>query len=290
MREVVVFVGDGGQVRDNVLDFRAFVELRSTDEPVRHALAHENFFECASLSVRPIEHRNIAVGHPGIVKRRDFVCDKLRFIVLSDSRVTRDRLARAAIAKQFLRHRGVEVVSDNGVRRIEDVLGRAVVLLEDNDAGTRKILPELENVADVCSAECVNRLVGVTHHRDGRRVDSARVVEQRGGRFRRNVFGPDGASQFVNEFVLRLVGVLVFVNEHVTKASLIQRADFRESPKQEDRLGDEVVEVKCVGSAKFLCISAEDIEKHDLVRVVGIDLARVCVGVDEFVFEFRHFG
>ena len=43
----------------------------------------------------------------------------------------------------------------------EDVLGRAVVLLEQHDLGAREVALELDDVADVGAAEGVDRLVGV---------------------------------------------------------------------------------------------------------------------------------
>ena len=44
---------------------------------------------------------------------------------------------------------------------LEDVLGRAVVLLEQDDLRAREVALELDDVADVGAAERVDRLVGV---------------------------------------------------------------------------------------------------------------------------------
>ncbi|CAB4596541.1 unannotated protein [freshwater metagenome] len=122
MGKVVVFVGDGGQVRNDVLDFSAFVELCAADESIRHPFAHEDFFKCSGLRVGSIEHGDIPIRHSAVVEGRDFVRHKLCFVVLGDTGETGNRLTSPAIAKELLRHRRVEVVADNRIRRVKNVL------------------------------------------------------------------------------------------------------------------------------------------------------------------------
>src|SRR5438093_12139784 len=45
------------------------------------------------------------------------------------------------------------------MRRIENGLGRTIVLIEDDDPSVREVLLEIEDVADVCAAPGVDRLV-----------------------------------------------------------------------------------------------------------------------------------
>ena len=287
VREVVIFVRNRDEVRHDVLDFGAFVEFCSADQAVRHTFAHQDFFECARLGVGSIEHRHLAVRHSAVVQRGDLVGDKLRFVVLGYAGVTRNRFTRAEFTEQLFRHRGVEVVADDGVCRIENGLRRTVVLFENDDLGAGKIVAEFEDVADVGTTERVNGLVGVPHDRQGRRVDSAARIEQRRRRFGGNVFGADRAGQLVNQFVLRLVRVLIFIDEDVSESTLIQSTDLGESPKKIHGLCDEVIKVERIGPTKFVGVPAENIEDHDLVGVVRIDAAGERIGVDEFVFQLR---
>ena len=58
------------------------------------------------------------------------------------------------------------VVADDGVRRVEDGPGRAVVRLEPDDLGPREVAGEVQDLADVGPAPAVDRLVVVAHHAD----------------------------------------------------------------------------------------------------------------------------
>ena len=79
-------------------------------------------------------------------------------LVLGD--VAGDLLAVARVGPQLLRL-AVGVARDDRVRRVEDRLRRAVVLLEQDRRRVRVVALELEDVADRRAAEGVDRLVGV---------------------------------------------------------------------------------------------------------------------------------
>ena len=60
----------------------------------------------------------------------------------------------------------LRVVRDHRARGFQDILGGAVILLQTDDRGVRKVLLEIENVVDVRAAPAVDRLVFVAHHAD----------------------------------------------------------------------------------------------------------------------------
>jgi hypothetical protein len=78
------------------------------------------------------------------------------------------------IGREQLLVLAVEVVGDDRVRRIEDVLGRAVVLLEQDHLGVGEVALELDDVADVGAAERVDRLVGVADDGEARALEPRR--------------------------------------------------------------------------------------------------------------------
>src|SRR3712207_7056583 len=55
------------------------------------------------------------------------------------------------------------VVGDDGVGRVEDPLGGAVVLLQDDDARAGEVPLEVEDVAEIGAPPAVDRLVVVAH-------------------------------------------------------------------------------------------------------------------------------
>src|SRR3990170_4833043 len=106
-----------------------------------------------------------------------------------------NRIALAAFREERLPLPG-DIVRDDARRRVEDVLGGAVVLLELDDFSSRKIILKIEDVIDVRSTKTINTLIFVAHRGD--------------------VAGLPG--QQLHQDVLRLVRVLVLVDEQVLKA------------------------------------------------------------------------
>ncbi len=120
-----------------------------------------------------------------------------------------DRLALAELRPEPLRL-AVAVVVDHRVRRLEDRVRRAVVLLERDRAGAGEVALEVEDVADVRAAEGVDRLVGVPDHQQ------VLVL----------------AGDQLEEAVLRVVRVLVLVDEDVAERVLPVRARLGEPLEQ----------------------------------------------------------
>ena len=97
--------------------------------------------------------RNLA-GHPAAL------------VVLVARAVEPDLLALVAVGEEVLRV-AAGVLRDDRVRGVEDRLGRAEVLFEQDDRGVGKALLELQDVAHVGRAEAVDRLVRVARRRRG---------------------------------------------------------------------------------------------------------------------------
>ena len=162
-RDRVVGVVQQREVGYSVLDLGALVEPRPADHLVRHALADKHVLEDAQLGVRPVEDRDLGCGvaelHETGYLRRDEAC--LRVLVFD-----LDHLHGVAVAE--LRPQPfrlpVAVVVDDRVRRPEDRVRRAVVLLERDRVGPTEVLLEVEDVANVGAAQSVDRLVRIAHH------------------------------------------------------------------------------------------------------------------------------
>jgi hypothetical protein len=157
------------------------------------------------------------------VQRLDLVRDELGLVVLRVAGEADDRVTGADVGPELL-VLAVEVVADDGVRGGEDVLRRAVVLLEQHDLGARVVALELGDVADVGAAEGVDRLVGVADDGERRRLAVARSKIIMPSRRRR---APHRAGELVDERVLGVVGVLVLVDEDVPEPA-VDVGDVRE--------------------------------------------------------------
>ncbi len=107
---------------------------------------------------------------------------------------------------------------------VEDRLGGAVVLLQVDGLRVRVVALEVQDVADIGRAPGVDRLIGVAHNAD---VAVA-------------------AGQQPRELVLRHVGVLELVDQHVEEALLVLLAGCLVLAQQLHRAQDHVVEVEGV--------------------------------------------
>ena len=141
----------------------ALIELGAANHAVWKTGANEDFFEGTGLGVGSVEHGNVAVVGAGAVQIADFVGYELGFVVGRVAGVANDFVAVAAVCPEVFVW-AIEVVADNRVGGVENVLGRAIVLLEQNRLGPGEVFFELADVANVCAAKRVNRLVAVAHH------------------------------------------------------------------------------------------------------------------------------
>ena len=197
-----------------------------------------------------------------------------------------DVVTRPAVGEQVLGFT-VKVVSDDSVCSIEDVLGGAIVLLQQNDGCPRKIALKLGDVANVCAAEGINRLVGIPHHGEG--GTGQRSIA--GGRNRRvfgDVLGGNRAGEFSNQRILRVVGVLVLIHQNVPKPGLIFRRHLGKSPEQVHGLADEVVEIKRLGAGELPLVAVPNLYEQRVGGVRRIRGAAVRIHVGKFIFQPGH--
>ena len=219
-RDGVVGVVDHLEVRHRVLDLGALVEARAADHLVRDALADEHVLEHPALRVRPVEDRDLRARPALLDQLRHLGGDEARLgvLVLDLERTHRRPVAEVGEERLLL---ALAVVRDDGVRGAEDGVRGAVVLLERDELRAREVALELEDVADVGAAERVDRLVRV--------ADGADV--------------PVLAAEQLEQPVLRVVRVLVLVDEDVAERLLPALAGFREALQHLDREHEQVVEV-----------------------------------------------
>src|SRR5207249_9737533 len=99
------------------------------------------------------------------------------------------------------------------MRRIENSLGRTIVLIEDDDPSVREVLLEIEDVADVCAAPGVDRLVGVTDNTD--------VAVTRGPLLGEDVLGDVRVLELIDMDIEVAVGVLLKTSSRSLKSSTV---------------------------------------------------------------------
>ena len=114
-----------------------------------------------------------------------------------------------------------DIVCDHAVRRIQNILRTAVILLQLNDLRVRKILLKIEDISDIRTPKFVDRLIIVTDH--------TQIA----------VF----ARQQTDQFKLRRIRVLILVHHDIFEPFLIIVEHLHIRLEQLHRLHDEVIKI-----------------------------------------------
>ena len=276
-RDLVGGVDQHPQVGERVTDLAALVEAHPADDLVGLAGADEHLLEHARLGVGAVEDRDVGGPGVGLVDQLvDLLGDEPGLVVLVVGDVADDPLAGPGVGPQLLRLAAL-VVADHLVGGVEDGLGGAVVLLQQDRRGVGEVLLEVEDVADVGAAEGVDRLVGVTHHHQLAGLDPLGLGVE--------VLGVVGA-QLVDQGVLGVVGVLVLVDEDVAEPAAVVLAYVGERLEEVDRRHDQVVEVEGVGLAQALLVERVGGRRRLLEAVARV--AGRLLRVAQLVLVVRH--
>ena len=258
----VVRIVDHLQVRDRVLHLRALVEARAADHLVRDLAADEHVLQHPRLRVRPVEDRDLVTVHALVDEAGDLGRDPPGLGVLVLDLEDADRLPVAELGPEVLRL-PLGVVRDHVVGRAKDGVRRAVVLLERHHTRLAEVALELEDVADVGSAQGVDRLVRV--------ADDADV--------------PVLLGQELEQAVLRVVRVLVLVDEDVAEGLLPALLRLGEALEHLDGEHQQVVEVDGVRGEEPALVQL--VRVGDRLVVEGLDPVPVLGGVDQLVLGRR---
>ena len=205
------------------------------------------------MGVRPVHDGDIGVLVAIFCDETgDFGGDPQGFLLRVVRRVACNRRALACGGPQLLGFAPL-IVGDDRVGRVENRLRRTIVLLEHDGLRIREILLEILDIADIRATERVNRLVGIADDRHPRRAYPA-STNRRGIRL---LIGID-ASKLADQHVLRVVGVLVLVDENIAELMPVVIGDIRLGTQQFDGTHDQVVEIDGVRRGETMLIFRVD--------------------------------
>ena len=155
------------------------------------------------------------------------------------------------------------VVGNHGVGGIEDGAGGAVVLLQPDRFGDVVVAQEVVHVADFRTAEGVDRLVVVTHGKQGGR----------------------GAGEAAQPLVLQAVGVLEFVDQDLVEARLVVGAQGFVAGQQLEARQQQLGKIHHAFAAALALVFAPDVDQPAVEGAGGLHAVRAqslfLVAVDE---------
>ena len=177
----------------------------------------------------------------------DLLDDKPSLIMLVAGHMQHQRIA----GRIFRPHRfrlAAGIVVDQGIGRIEDHLGRAVILLQFDYRSFRVIFFKIKDVADIGAAPAVNALVRIADH-----AEVAVLCRQHPG-----------------QCVLRVVGVLIFIDQDIAKPLLVFFPHRRELFQQTHRHIHQIIKIHRIVRQQLLLVQTVHGSHPLLVVIVGL--------------------
>ena len=266
---LVVEIAQQAEVGEDVFDFLALIERKTTVDAVGEVALAEHVLEGATLGVGAIEDGDLVEAHAfRAVQPRDDAHHLGRLFLVSGGGHDTDFVAFFVFAEHHLFYLPL-VVGDDTVGSTDDVLGGAIVLLELDGDGFWILAMEVEDVVNLRSAERVDALGIVAHYAD------VGVVA-----------GEEGDNG-----VLRVVGVLVFVDKEILETLPIAPAYLFVVGKEEVGVEQEVVEIESPCRAATPKVFGVDVMGFTdaFALIVGLNLGIGCIILrqDEIVFGRR---
>ena len=243
----VARIVDHAQICDDILDLAPIVKPHRAHHRIGHARCVECLLDVAGLRVRPIEHGNISVLDIEHRMQTLYLAhDKGRLVLLRRTFVDDNRIALHIVRPQSL-FLAIQIVFDDCVRRLEDILCRAVVLLEQDDCCLRIVALEIEDIAHIRAAPAVDGLIRIAHNAD--------VPVSPGKEFR--------------DLILRPVRVLILVHKDVAELLLILFPYLCVLRKHRNRQHQEIVKIERVVRTQLRLVKL-----IDLRDLLGKEIAR----------------
>ena len=230
------------QEGDDVAHLLAVEERHPAHHHVGDAVRPQLRLEGPELDLGPAEDGE--VGGPRLVQPQELPDLLDRELGLRDLVLEAQEAHPLALSPRRLQGLLVAggVLPDDGVGRVQDLAGGAVVGLQADDLGPLEIAGEAQDLADVGPPPAVDGLVVVAHHADV------------------PVLAPD----LLHDLVLGVVRVLVLVHQEVAVPLPVVRADVLVLAEEAHGLEQQVVEVEGARPGQELPVALPD-RAHELV-------------------------
>ncbi len=235
------------QICDDVLDLLTVVKPGSAHDLVRDIRVHQLVFQNARLGMDPVEHDLIRETTPLPLEFQDIpnhILGFRGFIV----RVIKLDFRPALFLSPKRLGLAPSIVLDQMICRIKNHGRRAVILFHADRPGFRIIRLKIQDIFDIGPAPRVNGLVRIPDHGD--------LTPRR--------------SKKLHKTVLRVVRVLVFVDQNVLETVLPGLKNRRHSVKKCDGLHDQIAEITCLEFFHLLFVEFVDLSHGILIKVLGL--------------------
>ena len=233
----IVVIDGQSEVGNDVFYLFPLIKAQSPINAIRDMLPPHFLFERSTLRVGAVENGKLVVVAPLLpLQTLDILAHHKSFLLIRVNRLEQELLAFIVPAKHIFAYLPL-VVTYQTVGRLHDVLRRAVVLFEFEESSLGKLLLKVENIVDVGPAKAIDTLRIIAHDADS----------------------PMPFSEQRHDTLLHMVGVLIFIHQHIAKSGSVIGPHSLVVAQQLMGEHQQIVEVHGIGGTATLHIRAIDV-------------------------------
>ena len=260
------------EISNNILDFLALVETQSAINAIRNTLLSELLLEAAALGIGTIENGKITILAAILAPDTLHVLrHNHRLFLVAVRRLILNLLTLRILAEHILRNL-VAVVLDQTVSRLNDGLGRAVVLFQFEETRSLKLALIVENIIDICTTETIDTLRVITHG-----TNTLLLL-----------------TELHDDRHLNVVGILILIHQDIIEAGGIFVANILMLPEELIGKRQQIIEIHGIGLLAALHVSHENLTNlRDLRTLVLLEDSRIALisrSTHQVVLRHRNLG
>ena len=260
------------EISNNILNFLALVETQSAIDAIRNTLLSELLLEAAALGIGAVENGKITILAAILAPDTLHVLrHNRRLFLVAVSRLILNLLALRILAEHILRNL-VAVMLDQTVSRLNDGLGRAVVLFQFEETRALKLALIVENIIDIGTTETIDTLRVITHG-----TNTLLLL-----------------TELHDDRHLNVVGILILIHQDIIEAGGIFVANILMLPEELIGKRQQIIEIHGIGLLAALHVSHENLTNlrhlRTLVLLEDSRIALISRSTHQVVLRHRNLG
>ena len=260
------------EISNNILNFLALVETQSAINAIRNTLLSELLLEAAALGIGAVENGKITILAAILaLDTLHILRHNRRLFLVAVSRLILNLLTLRILAEHILRNL-VAVVFNQTVSRLNDGLGRAVVLFQFEETRALKLALIVENIIDICTTEAIDTLRIITHGTNTQLL----LTELHDNRH------------------LNVVGILILIHQDIIEAGGIFVANILMFPEELIGKRQQIIEIHGIGLLAALHVSHENLThlRHlcPLILLEDSRIALIGSSTHQVILRHRNLG
>ena len=260
------------EICNNILNFLALVETQSAINAIRNPLLSELLLEAAALGIGTVENGKITILASILAPDTLYVLrHNRRLFLVAVSRLILNLLTLRILAEHILRNL-VAVMLDQTVSRLNDGLGRAVVLLQFEETRALKLALIVENIIDIGTTETIDTLRVITHG-----TNTLLLL-----------------TELHDDRHLNVIGILILIHQDIIEAGGIFVANILMFPEELIGKRQQIIEIHGIGLLAALHVSHENLTNlrhlRTLVLLEDSRIALISRSTHQVVLRHRNLG